>query len=117
MTATATLTASPTKLRDGTWGARVTGPAAEGDTITITTRAGKSWDAEVERVLWTGDGVSICATASIDRPAHRSSRPSGGQCDNCLEYRRNLRPAADSSGIGGMVCSQCDGPSYMLSFA
>jgi hypothetical protein len=76
MTATATITASPTKLRDGTWGARVAGPAAEGDTITITTRAGKTWQAEIERVLWTGDGVSICATASIDRPAHQASRPS-----------------------------------------
>jgi hypothetical protein len=71
---TATLTASPTRLRDGTWGARVTGPAAEGDEITITARSGKTWQAEVVRVLWTGDGVAICSTASIDRP-HRTSRP------------------------------------------
>ena len=82
------LTASPKKLRDGTWGALVDGEATEGDIITITTRSGKSWDARVRRVIWTGekrynvehadDQVSICETESIrdteDPRIERASR-------------------------------------------
>ena len=67
--------ATPTKLRNGSWGARVQSTdVAEGDTVTVTTRAGKTWQATVERVLWTGDGVSVCATTSLDRSASASSR-------------------------------------------
>lgn len=63
------LNATPTKLRSGAWGARVEGEPTVGDKVTITTRGGKSWEAEVSRVLWTGDGVALCATKSLDRPA------------------------------------------------
>lgn len=78
--------ATPTKLRNGSWGARVVFDAAaalpprENDIIAITTRSGKSWNARVERVLWTGDGVAICATASLDRP-----RRSGTGCSRCRQ--------------------------------
>lgn len=41
------LTASPIKLRSGDWGAKVEGKAVGGDPITVTTRAGKSWQAFV----------------------------------------------------------------------
>ncbi len=71
---TNTNTASPTKLRNGSWGARVEGSAAAGDTVTITTRGGKSWEARIERVIWTDGKVSICATESNDRPQRRVSR-------------------------------------------
>lgn len=88
-------TATPTKLRDGTWGARVAGAVAAGDEITITTRGGKSWTARVERVIWSGEGVTICATASLDRASGSSSRPSGGRgtwtgcsCGSVEEYAR-----------------------------
>lgn len=63
-----TMTASPAKLRNGSWGARVRSESVHpGDVVTITTKAGKSWTATVERVLWHGDGVSLCATASEPR--------------------------------------------------
>jgi hypothetical protein len=62
-----TKTAAPAKLRDGSWGARVQGDAAVGDVVTITTRAGKTWDARVKKVLWSGDGIALCATTSLDR--------------------------------------------------
>jgi len=68
-----TTSATPAKLRSGAWGARVQGTVAEGDVVTITTRAGKSWQARVTRVVWTGEGVAICATESIDRPSRPSS--------------------------------------------
>lgn len=57
-------TATPTKLRNGSWGARVQGNVREGDVVMVQTKGGKSWEARIERVLWTGDGVSVCATAN-----------------------------------------------------
>jgi formamidopyrimidine-DNA glycosylase len=81
------LTATPTKLRDGSWGARVKGAVNAGDVVTIKTSTGKTWDAKVEAVLWSGDGVSLCKTSSLDRaPApssgSRFTRRTGG-CRGC----------------------------------
>jgi hypothetical protein len=58
----ASIAATPAKLRSGAWGARVAGRASEGDLLTITTRAGKSWQATVAKVVWRGSGVTLCAT-------------------------------------------------------
>jgi len=38
-----------------------------------------------------------------------------GVCDQCEEMAE-LRPATDSNGVPGRVCSRCYGPSYTLSF-
>jgi len=71
--------ASPIKLRSGGWGARVGSTnVREGDTLLVTTRAGKSWLAVVTRIVWRGDDVAICETRSLDRPARRKS--SGCTC-------------------------------------
>ena len=81
--------ATPVKLRDGSWGARVPGKAQERQRITIRTKTGKSWEAQVVRVLWTGTDkgaagtVSLCATRSIDGGSHRKrsrSRWTGCSC-------------------------------------
>lgn len=62
--------AKPIKLRDGSWGACIQGTVEEGEIVTITTRAGKEWGAQVTRVVWSGerDGkpLSILATRSIE---------------------------------------------------
>ena len=69
-----TLTATPTKLRSGNWGARLkTSKVRAGDTVTITTRAGKTWQAKVTKVVWSGNGAAIVATESLDRPRHRTA--------------------------------------------
>ena len=88
--------AKPKKLRNGQWGAVVDGVVSSGDTITITTAAGKSWTATVSRVIWVGGGVSIVATRS------RSSE----MCADCGE-RTGTVDAPDSSGIIASVCRQC----------
>lgn len=51
------------------------GAANVGDVVSIRTKAGKTWDARVTRVLWTGEGVTLCATEGLDRP--RTTRHSG----------------------------------------
>jgi len=68
MTTTTTI-ASPAKLRNGSWGARVQGTVSPGDVVTIRTKGGKTWDARVTSVVWAGEGVTLVATASLDRPA------------------------------------------------
>ena len=87
------MTATPYKLRSGDWGVRVRGTVRAGDTVTVRTRAGKTWTARIERVVWSGDGVALCATESRSR---RSSGPRecgehhGGRCcetgGNCSSF-------------------------------
>lgn len=93
-----TTTATPTKLRNGSWGARTSAPVSEGDVVTITTKSGKSWEARVERVVWTDGQVAICATESLDRApsasrggsSRRRSRGTwtGCSCGSVEEYSK-----------------------------
>lgn len=78
---TTTRQATPARLRDGSWGARVAGTVCVGDTVTITTRAGKTWQARVERVVWTGEGVTLCATASASATVSRRRRRGARYCE------------------------------------
>ena len=79
--------AKPARLRSGEWGARVgTEDVGRGDVLVITTRAGKSWEAEVSRVVWSGDGQALVETRSLDaKPAKKKSRRahSSGRCSDC----------------------------------
>jgi len=77
MTSTCYHSATPKKLRSGAWGALIKTSRVEiGDHLAITTKAGKSWQARVTTIVWTGDDVTICATESIpsDMPNGRSKR-------------------------------------------
>lgn len=105
------LTATPAKLRNGTWGARVKSAAvSKGDTVTITTRAGKSWTATVTRVLWTGDGVSLCAVSSGSTHSRPRRSPNGecqcGACDDLLSigYRPGQRVRCTECGGWAEAC-------------
>jgi len=95
----------PTKLRTGAWGATVDGAVRAGDTVTIRTAAGKTWQARVASVVWTGNGVTICATESIDRPATSrpatSSRRTGCSCGSREDQYGDLIPSARN-------CSDCN---------
>lgn len=74
---TTTIAATPYKLRNGSWGCKVQGTVSEGDTVTVTTRAGKSWLARITNIVWSGEGVTLCATESLDRPSSTSQRQRG----------------------------------------
>ena len=81
--------ATYTKLRNGQWGIRVPGTVGAGQTITVTKRDGSTSTETVDRVLWSGDGVSLCSVSrGHQSTSHRhghSSRRSGGryECDEC----------------------------------
>jgi len=61
--------ATPARLRNGSWGARVHGDGAghlvqAGQAVHVTARNGREWAAVVELVLWRGQRqhVSLVAT-------------------------------------------------------
>jgi len=99
------VTATPTKLRSGDWGAKTNGAVDVGDTVEIRTKAGKTWTARVSKVVWTGNDVSIVAMEKTTgsggyTPAKRNARGyveerghHEGYCGyNCPVTRRKCCP-------------------------
>lgn len=78
-----TISATYSKLKSGEWGIRVPGATREGQTVTVTTKAGAAKTETVARVLWTGNGVSICAIAQRSR-----GRWSGCSCGSIEDQPR-----------------------------
>jgi len=100
-TTSTTIPATPAKLRDGSWGARIEGAASIGDTLQITTKAGKTWQAKVTRVVWQGEGVALVATVSLDSaPRAAANRGSGVRASS-----------------GRKTCRVCHGPLVNVSYA
>ena len=75
--------ATPAKLKNGSWGARVKGAASQGDEIQITTQSGKSWTAIVSQVTAKkAEPLSVDGEpAIIDQ--HWSQRGRGPACRLC----------------------------------
>jgi hypothetical protein len=101
-----------TKLRDGSWGVRAPAGTKAGDPITVTKRDGTTKPERVERVLWEGDGIALCAIApsapsakSGGYSAQRVSR-AGGASDRCRECRGPIRHAPEHRAMGGL-CGSC----------
>lgn len=64
-------TASPAKLQDGSWGARLIVEVKPGDTVTIQTKSGKSWSAVVDQIVWSGHGAWV---VSLRKPKAEPGR-------------------------------------------
>jgi hypothetical protein len=113
MTLTTTAaTASPKKLKSGAWGALTnTDQVIAGDKIWVTTKDGKRWFTQIERVLWAGDGKAICATSTEDLPAGRKD----SFCDECGSGCYVMFPGTNSSGGRCHVCEDCYGVSHQHS--
>ena len=60
---------------------------SEGQQIQITAKSGKSWTATVERVIWSGNGVSIVATKSYPDDRSAGRRDERRQRATELEYQ------------------------------
>ena len=89
--AAAATTATPIKLRSGQWGARTPYAATVAATksLTVTTRAGKSWN-KVYRCESTGPDHAIWAPVTTrTTPARHSYDCQCGHCDDDgYSYRR-----------------------------
>jgi hypothetical protein len=106
--------ATPAKLRNGAWGARVQGQVAIGDSVKIVTKSGKSWTAMVEKIVWQGDGVTLCATSSAPRSSSRNYDPDrfNGYGAPRGGHRKACKTDGNCSSFGsGRSCGgyDCDG--------
>ena len=80
------MTASYAKLKSGDWGIRVQGNVKAGQTITVRKKDGTTKQETVVKVVWSGNGISLCAIeqrqtakASSSRGgSYRSSHPRTG---------------------------------------
>lgn len=107
------LAASPTKLKNGAWGATTKGPAVVGDVVRITTQSGKTWEALVTSIVWSGDGKCIVATESLDRPRSDTNHD-GSQHAGAYRYTGGARRsgptgARRASGWTGCSCGSIEG--------
>lgn len=92
--------ASFTKLRSGDWGIRVTGGVPEaGQSVVVAKRDGSSDTVSVDRVVWSGEGVALCA---IVRRA--KGRSGGYYSQRASRYRPCGYP-----GCSPGYCDECDG--------
>jgi hypothetical protein len=101
--------ASPTKLRSGGWGARVDGSCGEGDRIQVTTKGGKSWDASVRRVVWSGNGVSIVETQTLRSGCTPAIRDKAGYV---VERGRHEGYCGHPCPVSGLKCCPKNGPCH-----
>ena len=108
------MNATPIKLKDGSWGARVQGTVNAGDNITVRTKAGKEWVATVGRIVWKGDGVAIVTTqkqtsnSASGRNWNRDAfngygKPRGGYRKACVSDG-NCSSFGSGKSCGGFDC-------------
>lgn len=75
-----------TKLRDGSWGVRSnTVRLAAGLRVDVWTKGGQLKSETVDRVVWTGGGVSIASVVSSRRTGtgrRERSCATGGNCSS-----------------------------------
>lgn len=100
---TNTMTATYTKLRDGSWGVRAAGKVVAGQTITVAKRDGSTKTETVDRVLWSGDGVTLASIAkrSPQQGYGRYNRPYGSAAP-VAGYSRHC------TGRDGCRCFDCE---------
>lgn len=100
------MSATFAKLNSGAWGIRVQGPVAVGDRVLVTKKNNTTSLQTVVRVVWTGNGASLCEIAQSARAAsspvpRRSSCSSCSCMDDCC--RNGCRCHGDCNCKGGQV--------------
>jgi hypothetical protein len=74
--------ATYTKLKSGDWGVRIEGAVKPGAIVTVTKKSGETKSETISKVLWMGNGISLCA---IGASGNGSSHGNGGarKCADC----------------------------------
>lgn len=73
------MTATYTKLRSGDWGIRVEGEIHAGNSILVEKKSGETKTETVNRVIWSGNGISLCTIARRGRTGN-TTRSSSKVC-------------------------------------
>ena len=119
-----------TKLKSGSWGLRVVGPApVAGSRVEVEKRDGSRSSVTVARVIWSAPDGQTHLCAIVDEraqaaPARSDPGPWSSQqranqhrCAECGSAP-GVVECSDSSGIRGLCCRRCaSGASYERSFA
>lgn len=79
------MTISYAKLKSGEWGVRSDQAIKEGETVTVTTKAGQAKSETVKKIVWTDGKVWLAAIERKDaqNQARRGNRPY--ECEECGE--------------------------------
>lgn len=97
--------ASYTKLRDGSWGIRVQGSAKAGQVVVVRKKDNTSKDETIERVLWTGDGISLCSIGRSQQT--RASNSRGGQQGSLRGRRTGCACGSIEGEYHPWYCESC----------
>jgi hypothetical protein len=85
-----------TKLKSGEWGLRVQGSVESGRRVTVTKKSGESKTEIVGKVIWSGNGISLCTIASHRNNASRR------------DYQGKMCPVCDSEPLDASLrCWEC----------
>ncbi|NCA14195.1 MAG: hypothetical protein EBS89_08700 [Proteobacteria bacterium] len=90
------MSATYSKLRDGSWGLRIAGRVAPGEQVTVTKRSGETRTETVRHIIWQApDGSVTLAAIQKGGAAPRTNRATYGRgyrgdssytCDECGEH-------------------------------
>jgi hypothetical protein len=84
------INASPVRLGNGAWGARVADPVNVGDPVLIRTSTGKRWTAFVTRLVWSSAAGAIVETSK--------ERPAGATAESfTVELARGMREGSEAT--------------------
>ena len=91
------MSATYSKLKSGEWGIRVQGTVKAVDVVTVTTKSGEVKTETVAKVVWTGQGVTLCAV----KPKPKAPAQNGGH-GNAGNHGH-----APTAGAGYWICPVC----------
>jgi hypothetical protein len=79
------MTISYAKLRSGEWGVRSDQLIREGETVTVTTKAGQAKPETIKKIVWTDGKVWLAAVETQDTPPARERENGPRECADCGE--------------------------------
>lgn len=102
------MAATYTKLKDGSWGIRVTGDKpVKGDRITVTKKSGESKTETIRAILWSGDGVTLCAVEQTSAPRKSYTERSYGSGGSLRGRRTGCSCGSIEGEYHDYYCSSC----------
>lgn len=98
------MNATYTKLQSGEWGIRVTGTVSPGVTVPVSKKSGETKTETVGKVVWSGNGVSLCTIAGATAAKKPSYTPTASRPGKT--YRKSVQ-AGGGRGYCGDDCYGC----------
>ncbi len=82
------MSATYTKLRDGSWGIRSTETIRVGQTVLVAKRDGSTKSETVGAIVWTGNGVTLASIGARSQTSSRGyqRRSGAGETANVYGY-------------------------------